>query len=378
MKRAFSKMLLCPSCGADFGLKAFVEDERGIEEGLLRCGGCGRLAPIIRGVPRILPVYINPFLWKKHPEFFERHDVRIPLDPPRNGFERLNRRIFEAFSYNWDAAPSFLSRRSRPARRADGGAPRGPWHAEDARIFRDNVAGLTPDFFPGKLGLDAGCNVGRHLKAARESGAEEMIGLDQTFAIDRARELLGADSGIHLVQGSIFEFPLRPGLVDFAMCFGVVHHTPDPAAAFRVVAAAVKPGGAFLVMVYGLDEMALWYRLSHMRTLRRLTTRLPLPGIRRLCEGLAFGMKYGVVVPLSALASVPGIGATAKRFPFSYFRRDPVLDISRSFFDRLAPPVATHHTRREIEGWFGEAGFRDVRVTRREANAWRGTGTRAS
>jgi SAM-dependent methyltransferase/uncharacterized protein YbaR (Trm112 family) len=372
MKAAFVQQLKCPSCGEGFNAKVFREENHEIEEGTLTCVSCGRVAPIIAGIPRILPVYLNRALVARFPDFFNRHGLNIPQQPPATECDRLNQAIFDAFTFNWIVAPSLLSRMSKAKLKSQDD----PLHREDRRIFLDNVAPLDASFFQGKLGLDAGCNVGRHLYAAWENGAE-MVGLDPTFAIDRARQLMLGRDRIHLIQGSIFEFPFKPVLFDFSMCFGVLHHTPDPVGGFKTIAASIKPGGAFITMLYGLDEMAYWYRLSHMRGLRALTTRIPLRATRLVCEALALAMKYGLVIPLSALVRVPLVGSVAKRFPFIYLRNDPVSSIGRNFFDRLAPPVTTFHSRSEIERWYSNTGFTDVRVSRREMNAWRTYGVRA-
>lgn len=371
MENTFVRYLRCPSCGGDFHAKAFTEAEGGIEEGLLACAGCGRLGPIIAGVPRILPPYLHADLRSRFPDFFRRHDVQIPVATPADRFERLNKAIFDAFGYPRTAPPSIL-------RKVSGGAPEHekPFEYEDRGVFRDNVAPADDASFRGKLGVDVGCNLGRHVYGAHKRGAE-IIGLEQTFAVDRARTLLRRIPGVHLVQGSIFEFPFKPDLVDFAMCFGVLHHTPDAPGGFRTIAASVKPGGVFFTMLYGLDEMPWVYRLSHLRALRALTTRIPLGATRKVCEGLAFVMKYGVCRPLSAISRIPGMEGVAGRFPFMHQGQEPVVAISRSFFDRLGPPVTTFHTRSEIEGWYRGAGFTDVRVSRRTVNAWRGYGVRA-
>jgi len=368
---AFVSCLRCPFCGGDFQVKVFAAGDRGVEEGLLVCFGCGRPAPIIAGVPRIFPSYLNGAIVARFPDFFRRYDVRIPQSEPADRVERLNKAIFDAFGYNITAPPSVL-------RRVSGRLPprENLYEYEDRGVFNDNVAPADDAFFSGKVGLDVGCNMGRHVYGAHKRRAV-MIGLEPSFAVDRAQTLLGHLEGVQLVQGSIFEFPFKRDLVDFALCFGVLHHTPDARRGFDIIAASVKPGGVFFTMLYGLDEMPLVYRLSHMRTLRALTTRIPLSATRKVCEGLAFVMKYGVCGPLSAIARVPGLGGAAERFPFLHQGREPVVAISRSFFDRLGPPVTTFHTRAEIEGWYREAGFIDVRVSRRTVSAWRGHGVRA-
>ena len=374
MNPDFVNKMKCPSCNGDFIVKVFRSENDDIEEGTLSCNTCDRLAPIINGVPRILPPYLNRSLVARFPDYFKNHVVELPLASPSDPFDKLNQAIFNAFNFNWVAPRSMVRSISKTKPKRSG---QDPLYRGDRGWFFDNVSPLDGDFFEGKIGLDAGCNVGRYSIVARENGAE-MVGLEQTFAVETARRKTRGLDGVHLVQGSLFEFPFKDDVFDFAICFGVLHHTPNPEKAFRLIASSIKPGGSFLTMLYGLDEMARWYRLSHMRTLRMLTTRIPLSATRKVCEGLAAIMKYGVLLPLSAFSALPGIGAAAKRFPFVYLAKDPVISISRNFFDRLAPPVSTFHTRGEIEGWYRDANFSKVVVSRREANAWRAWGMRGS
>ena len=87
-----------------------------------------------------------------------------------------------------------------------------------------------------------------------------------------------AGRNVHLVQADIFAMPFRDGTFDMAYSVGVLHHTPDPAAAFARVAAAVRQGGALAVYLYARYGPS--HRFSDM--IRVLTTRLPFPVLRAL------------------------------------------------------------------------------------------------
>src|SRR5205814_5966556 len=43
---------------------------------------------------------------------------------------------------------------------------------------------------------------------------------------------------------------LKPGAFDVVYCSGVLHHTPQPRAAFRAVAELARPGGVIVLGVY--------------------------------------------------------------------------------------------------------------------------------
>jgi hypothetical protein len=79
----------------------------------------------------------------------------------------------------------------------------------------------------------------------------------------------------------LFEIPARPELharFDFALAWGVVMSTHDPAAAFASVARTVRPGGGLYVMVYAPtyhnSPAVLRQRAHYHRALRSARERL--------------------------------------------------------------------------------------------------------
>ena len=82
---------------------------------------------------------------------------------------------------------------------------------------------------------------------------------------------------------------------DLAYSIGVLHHTPNPPAAFARVAETVAPGGKLAIYVYSRYGPA--HRMSD--ALRVVTTRLPLRVIWALAAG---------AVPLYYLYRLPVVG----------------------------------------------------------------------
>src|SRR3990172_2722911 len=100
--------------------------------------------------------------------------------------------------------------------------------------FLTYIHPLGPEFFPGKLVLDAGCGFGRHLYYAAEFGAE-VVGVDFSAAVEAARANTAGCKGIHLVQADIYRLPFREASFDFAYSLGVLHHLPDPERGFQAL-----------------------------------------------------------------------------------------------------------------------------------------------
>jgi SAM-dependent methyltransferase len=74
-------------------------------------------------------------------------------------------------------------------------------------------------------------------------------------------------SGVSFVEADLSRLPLRPGAFDIVYCSGVLHHTPDPRAAFSRIVQAARPGGLVVLGLYNR------YARVPLR-LRRLVARL--------------------------------------------------------------------------------------------------------
>jgi len=196
-----------------------------------------------------------------------------------------------------------------------------------ARAARSDFARLLDEAIPaGARVLDLGCGTGQMtLYLARPDRL--VVGADLT----RASLALGAAAArrFGVARAAFIETDLgRPALraasFDVVLCTGVLHHTPDPRAAFAEVARLVRPGGVVVVGLYNAVA-----RLPHR--LRRLVAR-----------------------------------ATGFRFvPF-----DPVLRGRRAeparreawLRDQYRHPEEHRHTLGEVQRWFRENGVQFLRT----------------
>jgi uncharacterized protein YbaR (Trm112 family) len=292
-------LLVCPACKGELVLRAEGPAAGDVETGTLTCSACGAAYPIVRGIPR-----------------FVGQDAYA-----------------ESFGDEWHRFRTVqLDSANGTTESADGFALK---------------TGLGPGDVRGRLVLDAGVGAGRYTEVMARWGAE-VVGVDLTRAVDAAAENLRALPTAHLVQADIFALPFRDETFDIAYSIGVLHHTPDTAAAFRRVAAMVKKGGQLAVYVYQAAGLARYFSDA----LRVITTRLPRPLVYYVSA---------VAIPLSFLHRLPVVGRLSQTLLPTNTHPDwrwRWLDT----FDWYTPRYQWKHRYPEVLRWFREAGFSDLYV----------------
>lgn len=114
----------------------------------------------------------------------------------------------------------------------------------------------------GKSVLEVGCGLGAiSAELARQSAKVTSVDITSTgvravtqrFRLDRT-------SG-RAVQADAERLPFADASFDFVWSWGVLHHTPDTAAAMREVVRVVKPGGEIGVMLYNRHSYYNWFNV---------------------------------------------------------------------------------------------------------------------
>ena len=301
MKREVVRILACPECKAD--LTPGVERAEGNEimQGSLSCVACPATYPIRDGVPRF-----------------------VADDSYASSFGR---------QWNWFRTVQLDSLNGTKESENTLGATTG-WQDAD---------------YQGRLVLDAGAGAGRFAEIVANKGGE-VVGVDLSRAIDAAFVNIGRRDRVHLVQADLFHMPFREGAFDLAYSIGVLHHTPDPRAAFDRVAAVVKKEGGLAVYLYAGYGPRLPRACSEL--VRGVTTRLPLP--------LMFWLS-SLSVPAHYVYRLPIVGKVLRVF----------LSISQhpnwrwrwlDTFDWYTPKHQWKFLYPEVVRWFRACGFTDITV----------------
>ncbi len=241
--------LACPKCGADLTLESPAPDGGGdILDGALTCRGCAAAYPVRGGIPRFAGD--------------DSHD-------------------FENFGYQWNLLGQVQIDRLAGHRLSEG------------RLLAET--GWDRDWFKGKVVLDCGCGAGRFADVAANLGAE-VIAIDISHAVEACRETLALHGErVHCLQASLFELPLKPGVIDAVFSLGVIQHTPDPEKAVAAMTSVVKPGGRLTVNFYE-KNIGPWFQ-PFKYTLRLFTPSWRpeiLFGFCKALVGFFFPLSYAI------------------------------------------------------------------------------------
>src|SRR2546423_6691468 len=99
--------------------------------------------------------------------------------------------------------------------------------------------------------LEIGCGLGTDGAQFAKAGAD-YTGVDLTqAAIDLSKQRFEWDQlpgNFHIADAGRFDFP--DNIFDLVYSQGVLHHTPDTAAAVREIHRVLRPGGRAIVMLY--------------------------------------------------------------------------------------------------------------------------------
>lgn len=312
--------LACPVCQGEFKVADIrAEHDQRIEEGTLLCTSCGKGYPIVRHIPRFVPManYASGFglQWTIH--------AKTQYDS-YTGFNISERRLF-----------------------AETGWPRD---------------------LSGEIILEAGSGAGRFTEQAVKTRAL-VISMDYSYAVDANYQSNGHYDNLLIVQGDIYHMPFRENFFDRTVCIGVLQHTPDVKAAFMTLTHCLKPGGQLVVDVYPVETGLRGTIKQLLKTkywVRPLTRELPPEKLYPWCKRYVSAMW-----PLARwINRVPRIGRYINwalliadyrgRYPLSesLLKEWAILDT----FDMLAPAYDNPQSVETVRRWFEEAGMVNIQV----------------
>lgn len=314
MKPELLQLLCCPTCAGGLDLKSPPDTAGDIVSGELICQSCGRMYPILSGVPR----------------FVDNDNYASNFGLQWNHFRQTQLDSCSGHS---------ISRE---------------------RLLRQT--GWAPGDFAGKLVLDVGCGTGRFSEIALLCGAT-VVAVDYSSAVDACWINLKAHPRLNVVQADIYALPFKKWVFDLVYCLGVLQHTPDVKKSFAALPPLLGKGGLLVVDSY------LWSlrSLCHPRFLLRIfTKRMRADRLFSLIQSFAPSL-----LMLSRLVGkIPVVGHYLKRLipVANYEGAYPLTDrqlvewATLDTFDWLSPRYDQPQTPATLKQWFEESGLVDSEV----------------
>lgn len=328
--------LRCPGCNGRLHLGSGDPANNGNVE--LECTACNEGFPVIDGVPRLL---LGPMR-----EALLGDGLAATTDDRQVKTAR-------SFGYEWTRFPEM--------------------YAEWQQRFLDYMQPHGAEFFRGKKILDAGCGNGRFAYYAGKYGAQ-VWAIDLGPAVEVARRNTKEIESVQVVQADLHRLPFAPESFDFVYSIGVLHHLPDPEAAFQNLLRYLKPDGEVQIYLYWRPENQPIKRalLSLVAASRKVTTRLPHSLVHALAFPAAVAAFAFFVWPYRLLKNIPGLESFAETIPMKQYAHYPFRVCVNDQLDRLSAPIENRYTRQEVRDWLARANLESTQVS--ASYGWVGTG----
>ncbi len=365
MKKRLLDLIVCPICKGNLNLTIFkteIGKNPEISDGLLHCK-CNSWYPIIRGIPRILPMPLQKKIlnqdWGK---FLIKYRERFPkyINPQFKSeldqFDHVKKKTAQAWGYQWTYFDNFIK--------------------ESKAQFLKWLRPVKKEFFKNKFVLDAGCGTGRHVYFSNLFGAETTIGVDLSYAVETAQRY-NKSPNTHIIQGDIFNMPFKDGIFDYAFSVGVLHHLPDPEKGFTEIVKKVKKNGSISAWVYGKKNNEF---ITHIiEPLRKtITTNMNLKVLNIVSFFFTIPIFLATKVIYRPMNKFKVTKQILNMLPYSeYFLQLSHFSFKYNWMnvlDKFDAPLANYYSKKEFGQWFARKNLKNISILPVNKISWAGFG----
>ena len=155
------------------------------------------------------------------------------------------------------------------------------WYLQRYAFFEPER--LSQFLRPMSMILDAGAGAGRDALNLAEHSSAMVFGLDTSWEALQFAQREVDHPRIAFVHADLRQAPFPDEFFDMINCDQVIHHTPDPRAAFEALQRKLKPGGVICCYVYRKKAVIREFTDDYVRA---AISKLPADEALAVCEGI--------------------------------------------------------------------------------------------
>ena len=222
------------------------------------------------------------------------------------------------------------------------------------QLFKDIIYQFNLNEIKNKTIAEIGVGSGRILKNLLHFSPKTIYGIEPSQAINVAKTNLNSDK-INFLNIKAEELNFE-NEIDYIFSIGVIHHIPNYELAIKKIYRSLKPGGKFIMWVYGKEGNELYLFLFN--NLRRITIYLPDFILKIITNFLTIiTYFYGFLCKFINLPLHKYFKNVFNNFSFQ--KKNYVI------FDQLNPSFAKYFTKFEIMELLSQQNFKIIELKRR-------------
>jgi SAM-dependent methyltransferase len=234
-------------------------------------------------------------------------------------------------------------------------------------LFSDIISPfLKPEEIQSSRVAEIGSGVGRIVNMLLEAGAKHVIAVEPSDAFEVLCRNIQEPEKVNCLKITGDKLPAY-GDLDYIFSIGVLHHIPDPKPVVTAAYKALRPGGRFLVWLYGKEGNELYLSLIH--PLRILTKHLPHFALATL----VWVIYYPLIGYIHLCHYFP---LPLREYLLSIFEKMSSEKRRLIIYDQLNPAYAKYYTKFEAEKLILDEKFDDVQIHHRHGYSWTVIGTK--
>jgi SAM-dependent methyltransferase len=221
-------------------------------------------------------------------------------------------------------------------------------------LLKDIVSPFNLSDIKDKIIMEIGVGSGRISNNLLKFNPKFLYGVEPSKAIDVAKKNIKSDK-IEFIncKGEDLKFLNE---IDYVFSLGVIHHIPNYEKVLEKIYASLKPGGKFIIWVYGKEGNELY--LLIFNNLRRITIYLPdfiLRVISHILNLLTY--VYGFFCKFFNLP--------LRKYFIELFNKCSFQKRSYIIFDQLNPSYAKYFTKNELNDVLKKSNFINIKINNR-------------